>query len=319
MFEKMIVPLDRSALAECVLPHAIAMSQALNCGIVLLHVLSIRDEMTGRRAVDPLDWNLRKAEAETYLQGIAAQLQEAGSSVETQLLEGDAAEQISDYARHTNACLMILSSHGQSGLTGWNVSGVVQKIIMRSYISLLIVRAYRPVPPADTPLLYQRILMPLDGSARAECVLPIASALLRNHATQLLLAHVVQRPELPRRTPLSPEEVDLVERLVERNRAEAEVYLGTVQARFEGEDVEVRLVVVDQVARALEDLAAHEEVDLVLLAAHGYSGESRWPYGSVVANFIAYGSAPLLVVQDVPADRAEATEAEIAAQNLGRR
>ena len=77
--------------------------------------------------------------------------------------------------------LIILSSHGQSGLSEWNVSSVVQKIVLRARTSIMIVRAYQRIPPETAGLRYRRILVPLDGSQRAECVLPVAVTLARSH------------------------------------------------------------------------------------------------------------------------------------------
>jgi nucleotide-binding universal stress UspA family protein len=51
---------------------------------------------------------------------------------------------------------------------------------------------------------------------------------------------------------------------------------------------------------ALHQLAEQEHIDLVALSAHGYSGNSQWPYGSMVNNFILYSKAPLFIVQDLP-------------------
>jgi len=54
-------------------------------------------------------------------------------------------------------------------------------------------------------------------------------------------------------------------------------------------------------------------VDLVLLGAHGYSGQRKWPYGSITTSFIEYGSMPLLIVQDLDPEEIELTQAEKAA------
>jgi nucleotide-binding universal stress UspA family protein len=59
MFERILVPLDRSPVAECVLPHAVARS--LDSQLMLLHILSPSDRQDGLRAVDPLEWQLRRA------------------------------------------------------------------------------------------------------------------------------------------------------------------------------------------------------------------------------------------------------------------
>lgn len=66
---------------------------------------------------------------------------------------------------------------------------------------------------------------------------------------------------------------------------------------------EIRLLERADVAAGLQEIAASEQVDLVILSAHGYSGSSRWPYGSVTVNFITNGKTPLLIVQDLVADK----------------
>lgn len=315
MFDKILVPLDRSALAECILPHAIALARALDSQLILLHVLSASNKPNCLRAVDPLEWHLRRAEAESYLQAVCARLQEAGVPSEGQMNDGDAAEQIVDFARDHDIGLMLMASHGQSGLSGWNVSSVVQKVIMRTRASLMIVRAYETAQTDIFALQYQRILAPLDTSARAECVLPLAAVLARIPETQILLAHVVERPAMPRRTPPSQEDIELADRIVERNRIEAENYLEVVRLQLPPSAVETRLLVGSQAARTLHELVDQERIDLVLLSAHGYSGETRWPHGGLVASFVAYGSCPLLIFQDAPGEQSTLTQAEAAVRN----
>jgi len=314
MFDQILVPLDRSLLAECVLPHAVALARSLNSQLRLLHVLSVPDQQNRLRAVDSLEWQLRRAEAESYLQGVCGRFKEAGVSCETQVNDGDAAEQIVDVARDSRIGLILIANHGQSGQSAWNVSSVVQKVIVRARTSLMIVRTVEPAQ-AEIPILrYQRVLVPLDGSARAECVLPLAAALARVPDTQVMLAHVVQRPPMPRRTPPSREDSELADRLVGRNFNEAGQYIEEVRSQLPSAAIETKLQIGDYVANSLHELVGQEHIDLVLLSAHGYSGQMNWPYGGLVANFIAYGSSPLLVFQDAPGEQDAATT-----RNDGRR
>ena len=313
MFEHILIPLDGSHLAECVLPHALAIAQAFESKVTLLRVLE-RSQTTDRPlSVDPLGWHIRKTEAEAYLSGVAARLQELGLRVEHVLREGPAAEQIIEFAHSTDASLIILSSHGLSGLSGWNISGVVQKIILRAYASVMIVRAYLPSTLDLKSARYRRLLAPLDCSQRAECVLQHVTALAQFHESEVLLAHVVRRPELVRRSPPTQEDIELVNQLTERNRLEAAQYLKLLQSQTPLK-VETRLLVSDNVAGTLHELVKQESADLVVLCAHGHSGGIKWPYGNVTLNFIAYGSTPLLIVQDISQHEAESTEAEIAAR-----
>lgn len=319
MFDKLLVPLDRSPLAECVLPHAVAMAHSLDAQVVLLHVLSSPNHQDQLRAVDPLEWQLRRAEAESYLQGVCRRLQEAGVACTVQVQDGDAAEQIVDIARESAIGLVLIASHGQSGLSTWNVSSVIQKVLVRAHASLMIVRASQPAPADIACLHYRRVLAPLDSSARAESVLPLAAALASVPDTQVLLAHVVQRPPMPRRTPVSREDSELADRVVERNSAEANQYLDVVRSQLPPTAIETRLVVANDVASALHELVEQEHIDLVLLTAHGYSGQTQRPYGGLVASFVAYGSSPLLIFQDAPVEQSAPTPPQAAGALLNGR
>ncbi len=317
MFSRILLPMDRSPLAECVLPHVVALARAFESQVTLVHVMDPPNRANWRRAVDPLNWQIRKAEAGSYLGDQALRLQNAGVRTEMQILEGPAAERIVEFSRKNDFPLIMLSSHGESGLSGWNVSSVVQKIILRAHTSIMIVRACQPISADVTGLRYGAMLVPMDGSQRAECVLPVASTLARSPEIRVLLAHVVRRPEMPRRTPPTREDVELAERIIERNRAEAAQYLDQLRSHLPG-DVQARVLISDHVAAALHEMVDQEKLDLVLLSAHGYSGLARWPYGSVVSSLITYGTTPLLVVQDLPQDKIEPTWAEIAAGKNGR-
>ena len=132
MINHILVPLDGSTLAECVLPHVSAIAPVTHARITLLHVLQ-QAQNGGTPAVDPVEWHLQKQHAEKYLEGISNRLSEAGLlGVESVILEGNPAGSVIDFARSNNVDLIALSTHGHSGLSGWNVSGVVQKILLRS-------------------------------------------------------------------------------------------------------------------------------------------------------------------------------------------
>ncbi|MEA3375469.1 MAG: universal stress protein [Chloroflexota bacterium] len=311
MIDRILVPLDGSSLAECVLPHAVAVAEAMDAEVTLLRAV-VRESSPGSPAVDPLDWHMRKSEADSYLTEVASRLREAGVEVKTVLVEGTAPGRIIRYARGEDVGLIIISSHGKSGLSRWNINSVVQKVILQAYAPTMVVRAYRPRTDGLTGLRYQKLLLPLDGSQRAECTLPWARNLAGFHQCKLLLAHVVNRPEVPRRAPLTEEEQELVERLTELNRKTGEAYLEDLKSRL-GTPCEAHLLVSDNPAASLHEMVEREDVDLVVMAAHGYSGGARWPYGSIALNFIAYGSRPLLMIQDVPPEEAMVTEAEKAA------
>lgn len=314
MFEHILVPLDGSALAECVLPHTVALSQALGGRITLLRVAESREASTP--TVDAFDWHIQKAEASAYLETISARIQrEAGLEAQTVVQEGRAAESILKFAAGENVDLIVLSSHGRSGLSRWNISSIVQKIVSQAYLPVMIVRAYQPVPAELTSFRYRKVMVPLDGSLRAEYVLPVAVTLARFHQAELLLTHVVARPQLACVATPQAEDLALTEQLTERNRLAATRYLEERCARLSAEvETKFRLAISEDVATALHEIVEEEGIDLIVLCAHGHSARTRWPYGNIVASFITYGTTPLLIVQDLAPHEVERSKAEIMAQ-----
>jgi nucleotide-binding universal stress UspA family protein len=318
MFNPILVPLDGSSLAETILPHVSIIANVDSSEVILLRVLDKPKQSYSKETINPLDWQIRKAEASAYLEQLANQLVDSGLRARTEILEGSAAESIVEYAQLNEIPLIMLSSHGESGITGWNVSSVVQKVILRARTSIMIVRAYKPGTSETKELRYQRILVPLDGSQRAESVLSRATAVARYQEAQLIIVHVIKQPEMPRRTPLTQEDQELVEQVTDRNRAEAEKYLAELKTRLDVNN-ETRLLVSRSVISTLHEFIEREKIDLVFLAAHGYTGETRWPYGSTVVSFIAYGTTPLMIYQDLHRDKILPTQAEMVAKEYGGR
>lgn len=309
MFDQILVPVDRSLLAEQILPHAIAMARAYGSRVMLISVLDpIVESITGR-PIDPWDWQLQRAEAEAYLKDLSIRFENNGVTLQTILLDGKAADQVIYHANSMGTNLIMLSSHGQGGISGWNHSSVTTKIIQQARTSVMIVPSF--LIPEDGPedLRYRRILAPVDSSQRAEFGLFTAAHLARAHEAELLIASVIKPPELPRRTPLSIQERDLVKQIVESNRAEASQYLDALKTSLDCR-VDTRLMINESVPEALHKLVEQEKIDLVILNAHGLGGSPLRPYGNVTVNFLAYSTIPLLIVQDFARDRLLETPAE---------
>jgi nucleotide-binding universal stress UspA family protein len=76
-------------------------------------------------------------------------------------------------------------------------------------------------------------------------------------------------------------------------------------------EVKSNIAVGDNAFTILHDMVEETKADLVLLVAHGHSGERRWPYGSTTSSFIAYGNTPLLIIQDLSSEEIMQTHAEL--------
>jgi nucleotide-binding universal stress UspA family protein len=349
MFNRILVPLDGSTLAERAIPHAEQFARIFGSSISLLQVLEPISYHENPKAVDPLSWQIRKAEADEYMQGIAARIREdlgenapidateKKSRVDYSIREGKTAENIIDFAHAENIDLLVISTHGSGGLSRWNISSVTQKVINLAYLHVLIVRAYSQTEIDDSKICYRRILLPFDSSRRAETSLSAAIILSRSEISmrntaevenstphpstgnpKLVLAAIIKPPEIPIPKPYPPEISQLSEQLMQVSRNAVSNYLNEMKERLPVE-CETRVVENDGVASAINELASEDDIDLVVLSAHGYTGQFIWPYGTVTRNYIEHGTKPVLVIQDVPRSQVQPTAAQIAAEKSGRR
>ena len=309
MFQHILLPLDGSRLAECTLPHACILAKAFNSKVTLLRVIEEAQTKVGV-GLDSVEWYLKMEETTAYLEGLVQRFQDTGLAADYQILEGPAAQRVLEFVRREDVDLMLLSSHGKSGLCPYNISGVAQKIILGANVSTMIIRAYRSVQRALEGLRYRRLIVPLDGSKRAELFLPLAETLAKACGGELLLAHVVREPEATCRQFPSRRDQALIQELLERNRAAGSNYLKDVQSRLD-RTARTQLAVSSDVALALHEMVDNEGVDLVLLSAHGRSAKPIWPFGSLTTNFIFFSGVALLIAQDFSHEELEPLAAEL--------
>jgi nucleotide-binding universal stress UspA family protein len=134
----------------------------------------------------------------------------------------------------------------------------------------------------------------------------------------LFLAAVITPPEIPLPIPY-PEKIRILsDQLLEVSREAVAAYLNEMKSRL-GVESEIRVVESTNVSSAIQDLASQEDVDLILMSAHGYTGQFTQPYGSVTRNYIDNGTKSILVIQDVPRSQVRLTVAAVAAEKSGRR
>jgi len=313
---QILVPLDGSVLAECVLPHVIALGRVFNSSIILLRVISSEDLRKENQMIDPVSWEMKKAEAISYLKEKKEQLEKYIASVDYHFFEGKPADKILEYSRQNVVDLIALSSHGESGLNEWNISSVVQKITMQCQRSILLIRAYHSIDEGLSDVSYKRLAALLDCSKRAELVIPVATTIARFYDAQLTLTHIVQNSKVICYTSPSIEDLNLSKKLTEVNKKYAKEYIDSLQTQLVHQEVKVNSIVdtSDRPSETIHNLLSGEKIDLVLLTAHGTTGSQKWPYGSLATSFFLYGSVPVILLQDLKPEDIEISEAEIAAK-----
>ena len=144
--------------------------------------------------------------------------------------------------------------------------------------------------------MYKKILVPLDGSKRAETILPNVEELARCLGSRVIFMQVLE----PTATMVSPYDMvpyyDAEE--MERRSQEASLYLAGIAGEFREKGIQAKEVVVQgPVVRSILDVANQEDAGLIAMASHGRSGLARVFYGSVAAGILQQTDRPLLIVR----------------------
>lgn len=286
---------DGSELGSGLMLHAHAIACALGARLTLLRVLET--EVANVAPADSLSWEIRQLEARAHLDGLAAKLHRLEPGVRSELIQGHAAEQICSWAEQHDIDLTALCSHGERGVTDFDLASTARKLIDRVSGSLLLVPS---AAASKAEVRYQRILVPLDGSPRAESVVPIAMRIAAFEKAEVLFVHVVPVPEITREGAFDTEGADLERRVIEHNHRVANIYLDRIRARASQAGASVRALVIGDgsVRTRLERVIREEQADLVVMSAHGHSGLIDSPCGSVTEYAMTHAATPTLVVRE---------------------
>lgn len=284
------------------MPHAVSLAKAFGSEITLAHVMQPPSEHNGVQTNDPIAWEISRQEARGYLERVEKEVSQAlGRPVEVRLEQGRPAERIAELARELNADLTVLGSHGEAGVTRLNLGSTVQQVLAVARGSVFV--AHSTAFLATQAVSPKRILVALDGSLRAEIVLPTAARMAAIYGAELLLVHVVQEP-LSSSVLYAAEDLELARTLAEHLEASSEQYLARLKQALLHEGTNVRTLVVRHANahQCLLELSNKEEADLIVLSAHGVGCDSARSFGSVTAFLLTYSMAPVLVLQDLQAD-----------------
>jgi nucleotide-binding universal stress UspA family protein len=145
MYRKILVPLDGSKLAECALPHVknLAKKQAV-AEVILLNVVNVnipgRGEIPGVVDINEVRRNLFM-ESNKYLAEVESHLVSEGISVKMESVEGNRpADIISEYARKNGIDMIVIATHGYTGLKKLMLGSVALGILHESHIPVLLIR-----------------------------------------------------------------------------------------------------------------------------------------------------------------------------------
>jgi nucleotide-binding universal stress UspA family protein len=311
MFKKILVPLDGSTEAETVLPYVRDIASRFDSEVDILGVgLGSRRRRVNQlldnyvhHAVEHLENNEITCKAVLLYSDPQHELLDyteisaRGRDIKAkgQLLYGGPSENILDYSAEHHMNLIIMATHGHSGLRRWWLGSVFEKVVSRATVPVLGIHS-KQVKEVDRErkATFKRILAPLDGSETGGAAMHDAEAIALKTGASMVLVHVLPAPHAVEARWLGPEFTDFVKAMHEAGQK----YLDKIDDRLSarGLDVKVRIVSGDPAARIIE-VAREEKADLIAMSTHGRSGIARWVLGSVADKILHESRIPMWLVR----------------------
>ncbi|MFC1957623.1 universal stress protein [Chloroflexota bacterium] len=295
MYEKILVPLDGSDLAEVALPYVEELAGRLGSEITLLYVGESPESSYQRT----YQFYIEKT-AETTKEGAERYIEKTKGKaikVKPRILVGNPAEEIVEYASREDIGLIVLATHGRSGINRWSLGSVADKVVRATDRPVVLIRAKGAQPDMREKGILNKALVPLDGSEEAEAVIPYIEELASKLKAEVILLQVMSTNYQA----IAEEEYGYViytDKQIESDKAFAKDYLEKVSARLKQKGVAVKSEVRFGVA-AEEIIKLADEIyaDVVAMSTHGRSGVGRWFFSSVADRILHEGHSPLLLVR----------------------
>jgi nucleotide-binding universal stress UspA family protein len=293
MYDKILVPLDGSELAEVSLWYAWRLAGRLQASLTLLYVVNPTELASPHMY-------------ECYLQDTVVKVKEQADktsaetnggkiTVEYKILKGDPPEEIVDYADKNKIDLIILSTQGKSGLKRWALGNVANKVIGATRKQVLLIRAKGAQSDVYKDRLV-KVLVPVDGSRESESILHFVTYLASKLDLEITVFHMMAGSY---QTYLTQ---DMLQR-TDKVRKQEKTYTERLGAKLARHGLRVNTVFTEifQNGEAAEIIKLAEEggYSMVAMATHGRSGVGRWIFGSNANKVLNEGSTPLLLMRPV--------------------
>jgi nucleotide-binding universal stress UspA family protein len=284
MYKVIMVPTDGSGFDREAIRVALRIAERTDAKIKLVRVLAtgsffgIAAAAEGTAiAAEVVKSERDRALSELY--ALAAECRATSSAdISVDLHAGPVAEVLEGYTRRNEVDLIVISTHGRSGISRLSLGSVTDSLIRHTTIPILVVKPPTSYLNPQVMEGFKRIVVPLDGSTLAEQILPRVLTLAKLEEAEItllnvLLPHSYSQKEIPdSNLPWWDEDISL-----------AQTYLFRIagKLRRNGVAVTTDIVIGENVASAIGDFARREKADLIAIATHGRGGLARMLRGSV--------------------------------------
>jgi len=294
MYDKILVPLDGSALAEVSLPYAEEIAARLGSQITLIYL--------SRSEKDP-SYHMHKMYLDKILDSTTNEINKLlkkpseKTKIESAVLVGHAAEEIVKYADKEDMGLIVIATHGRSGIKQWAMGSVATRIITATRRPIMLIRAKEASPDIRNKGAINKILLPLDGSKESESILPHVQEIALDFKSEVVLFQTISLA-YPTYTADAFAYVTYSDQQMDAMKASALDYLERIGSTLREKGIEVKSDVrFGSAADEITNYADEINTDFIAMTTHGRSGIGRWLFGSTTVRVMKGGNANLLLVR----------------------
>ena len=285
MLKNMLIPLDGSAEAESVLPYLRDLAPRFDSQV---HILSVGIGRKTRRVNRLL---------EDYVGRVALSLRNDGINAKPVVLYGIAADRILDFTVEKEIDLIIMATHGRSGISRWWMGSVAEKVISEAPAPVLLIRSQH-LQEAKTPTkisFLDKILVPLDGSDIGQAALPYVEILAVRASASVTLLQAISPPGTAESSLLGrPDWKKFLKAMHDAGIG----YLKGVAETLKEKGIKTTYeVVTGDPADKIVEYAERTNLTLIAMSTHGRTGLARWVLGSVADKVLHGATIPVFLVR----------------------
>jgi nucleotide-binding universal stress UspA family protein len=296
MYEKILLPLDGSELAEAAIPYATNLAEQLEAELYLLHVCPPEHQHYV---------HMHQIYMNAVVEGISQKMKANWKSskalkIQAEVVVGEAVKMVFDYIKLKDINLIALTTHGNSGFKPWAMGSVADKIVRGSGIPTLLIRVKEKKDMELRKAVVQKILVPLDNSEASKSCLPYAIDLAKKLKAGVVLFSMAQTAYAQNLNSAGSGigiNWDAVDKASEQA---ADEYLKKMveDVRQSGVQAEYRAVLGIDAAYEILEIEKKGQVDMVVMTTRGRSSIARWAFGSVAEKVLREGNLPILLIKE---------------------
>ncbi|MBM3148713.1 MAG: universal stress protein, partial [Chloroflexi bacterium] len=276
---------DGSKTAESVLPYVKYLAKRFGAEVEVLGVGIGRKSRRVNRLLDD------------YVESTTANLRDENLEATPVIVYGSAADKILSYSKQNDIDLIIMATHGRSGVTRWWIGSVAEKIVSQVMTPVLLIPSMkqktRKAKGGDISI--SKILVPLDGSDTGQAALGHVELVARETNAAVHLIQVISPPGAMETSAFGSAEWDNFLKVMQDA---ANDYLGGIIDSLKAGGITAKHhIVVGNPANEVIKFAEKGKVDLIAMSTHGRTGIARWVIGSVADKVLHGARKPMWLVR----------------------